>query len=200
MCLLSGLSRDTVLKIKKEGSTNGGLWETPKKRPRPKVKTILNDADKMVVLNKIDEFERRNEAISLRKLLIVLKQEINFAGGKDSLRRVLLAMGYKWEKNQSNKKVLRKSDGINGAPDPVNMSTKITDFPIDNTNSVPLCGINDGSLDQGMMHRALQNHGIPQHQNPHQPQQVPHPHANPEGSGFMQRPLLLHAPHYIFNL
>lgn len=157
----------------------------------------------MVVLNKIDEFERRNEAISLRKLLIVLKQEINFAGGKDSLRRVLLAMGYKWEKNQANKKVLRKSDGQNPAPDPVNMPLKLPeDFPVDNSNSVPLCGMNDGSLDQGMMHRALQHHGMPQHQIPHQPQQMPHPHGNSEGPGapFMQRPLLLHAPHYIFNL
>ncbi|XP_049865311.1 uncharacterized protein LOC126378115 [Pectinophora gossypiella] len=105
---MSCLSRDTISKIKKEGSTNNGVWCTPgkKRKGRPN-KVILDDFDKCVIRNKIREFYAvRKEVPTLRKLHRVLKEDINFCGGITSLRGVLKELGYRYKKCESKRKVL----------------------------------------------------------------------------------------------
>ncbi|KOB52309.1 Uncharacterized protein OBRU01_26129 [Operophtera brumata] len=107
---MTGLSRDTISKIKKEGATNNGVWRTPgeKRQGRPK-KIKLNDSDKSAIRSKINEFYTRDEVPTLRKLHRVLKEELNFCGGVTSLREVLKDLGYTYKKLESNRKILTES-------------------------------------------------------------------------------------------
>ncbi|XP_045504987.1 uncharacterized protein LOC123701527 [Colias croceus] len=104
---MTGLNRGTISKIKKEGSTNNGVWCTPGKKRKGRPKLILDDFDKCVIRNKIREFYAvRKEVPTLRKLHRVLKEDINYCGGISSLSGILKELGYKYKKCESKRKVL----------------------------------------------------------------------------------------------
>lgn len=83
----TGISRSSVQRILKENKTNLEVeqsFSTPRKsRPKKKVKTEIDDFDKCVIRRTINEFHvTHDQRPTLRALLPVLKEKINFKGSK----------------------------------------------------------------------------------------------------------------------
>lgn len=102
-------------------------------------------------------------------------------------------MGYKWEKNDTNKKVLQKVLPLAASSTSHTKSMKTPDNSP--TNTCPsTCNMEDSIVEQSV---GAYRVPLP----PDGPPPPGHSQLQPSGQGsFMQRPLLLHAPHYIFNL
>lgn len=95
-------------------------------------------------------------------------------------------MGYKWEKNETNKKVLQKVSTPNS-------KTIKTPDDLQTDTATLTCSMNDSIVEQSIVMPRLPQ---PPDGPPPGPSQLQPPAQGP----FLQRPLLLHAPHYIFNL
>lgn len=112
----TGISLASVKRILAENKTvvqTGTQFNTPnKKRHRIKNKTELDDFDLCVVRRTVNEFHKTNgERPTIKTLLPVLKEKINFTGGKWSLGKVLRQLNFRWRKSVNNRKILiEKSD------------------------------------------------------------------------------------------
>lgn len=84
------------------------MWNTPgKKRPHKPTVSNLDSFDIDAIKNKITEFYTvKKEVPTLRSLLAELRTSINFLGCKETLRRILIANGYEFQKNQNERYVL----------------------------------------------------------------------------------------------
>lgn len=73
-------------KIKKEGTVNAGVWNTPgKKRPHKLTVSDLDNFDIDVIRNKINEFYIvRKQVLTLRVLLMELRESIGFNGCRET--------------------------------------------------------------------------------------------------------------------
>lgn len=82
-----GVATTTIRRIIGEGA-NVGIFSTPgKKRKGGKKKINLDSFDLEVIRNKVKEFYTvRKEIPTVNKLLRVLKEDIDFNGGRESLR------------------------------------------------------------------------------------------------------------------
>ncbi|XP_063623022.1 uncharacterized protein LOC134795119 [Cydia splendana] len=70
-------------------------------------KIDLDDFDLCVIRRKIHEFYSvKKEIPTIKKLWTVLKVDINFPGGRESLRLLLHKMGYKFKKCRSQRQIL----------------------------------------------------------------------------------------------
>lgn len=95
ICVL-GVSHASVSRIASEGR-KGGIQ-------RPNLK---NDFDLCVIRRKSHEFYSvKKEIPTIKKLWTVLKEDINFPGGRESLRLLLHKMGYKFKKCRSQRQIL----------------------------------------------------------------------------------------------
>ncbi|CAG9138127.1 unnamed protein product [Plutella xylostella] len=106
----TGVSERTVLNITREARLiEQGLLDpmarrTPKKRVRTKGKIEVNDYDLSVIQRKIHEFYTfKKEVPTINKLLHILKEEINFKGSRETLRKILRKHGFQFRKTKSNK-------------------------------------------------------------------------------------------------
>lgn len=107
----TGVSTNTIISIRKEykESPNSTLSTPGKHRPRPVDDTIasIDSFDRMVIRNTINDFYIRLKIVpSTKKLLPVLREKIDFKWGAESLRKVLLEMGFRWRKTRSQRSVL----------------------------------------------------------------------------------------------
>lgn len=102
-----GVSRSSVMKIVKEGHIST-RFSTPKKnKPKTKKKINLDDFDLCAVRHKIQEFYTvRKEVPSIKRLLVALKKDINFNGGRESLRLILKKLGYHYKKCRNQRNIL----------------------------------------------------------------------------------------------
>lgn len=73
-------------------------------------KINLDDFDRKAILRKVHDFYRRKEFPTLDKLLIVVKQDLNFCGGRTSLWRVLKSMGFKFKKQDGRKFLVERPE------------------------------------------------------------------------------------------
>lgn len=104
---VEGISRSSVMKIQREGKTSS-VFSTPKKnKPKSKKKINMDDFDLCSIRHKIQEFYTvRKEVPSLKRLLTALKEDINFMGGRESLRLILHKLGYKYKKCRNQRTIL----------------------------------------------------------------------------------------------
>ncbi|XP_052756778.1 uncharacterized protein LOC113512254 [Galleria mellonella] len=104
---MTGISRSSVMKIRREGQTSV-VFSTPKKnKPKTKKKINLDDFDLCAIRHKLQEFYAvRKEVPSLKRLLAALKESINFVGGRESLRLLLHTLGYKFKKCRNQRTIL----------------------------------------------------------------------------------------------
>ncbi|XP_045784542.1 uncharacterized protein LOC123880459, partial [Maniola jurtina] len=109
---LTGVSSSTIRRIVGEGRANGGVFSTPgKRRKRGKKKINLDSFDLEVIRNKIKEFYTvKKEIPTLRKLLQTLREDIDFNGGRESLRLILKNIGFDFVKCQSKRTILMDHD------------------------------------------------------------------------------------------
>ncbi|KAM3968675.1 uncharacterized protein ACR2FA_012712 [Aphomia sociella] len=107
----TGVSERTVLNIVKEARlVEQGLLDpetlkkTPKKRVRTKGKIEVDEYDLQVIRRKIHEFYAfKKEVPTINKLLQILKEEINFKGSRETLRKILRKNGFQFRKTKNNK-------------------------------------------------------------------------------------------------
>lgn len=110
-CLFAGVSERTVLNIVKEARLiEQGLLDpetlkkSPKKRVRTKGKIEVDEYDLQVIRRKIHEFYAfKKEVPTINKLLQILKEEINFKGSRETLRKILRKNGFQFRKTKNNK-------------------------------------------------------------------------------------------------
>ncbi|XP_042901192.2 uncharacterized protein [Parasteatoda tepidariorum] len=116
-CLATGVSDFTLRKIKREVSCLGeeGVLRTPGKNRKKKSGGLahLDDFDKCVIRQTIQEFYIRGKKVpSLRKLIPVLRERINFEFEKDSLRKVLYSLNFRWKRCTPQRKLLIERPNI----------------------------------------------------------------------------------------
>lgn len=64
----------------------------------------MNEYDLSVIQRKIHEFYTyKKEVPTINKLLHILKDEINFKGSRETLRKILRKHGFQFRKTKSNK-------------------------------------------------------------------------------------------------
>ena len=103
----TGVSVSSLKRILKEQKSGKGFSTPHKKRPRRKVKTVIDDFDKCVVRRTVNEFHRaEGERPTLKSLLPVLREKINFTGSIWSLRKIIHDLGFRWKKSVNNRKLL----------------------------------------------------------------------------------------------
>lgn len=112
-----GTSEKTVSRIRKESKAadaSGEKLRTPgkKRRQNPK-KMFIDDFDRGVIRRTIQNFYTvRKEVPTLKSLLNVLKEEIQFPGKKEFLRKLLKEMGFRFKKCKNKRKILMERNDI----------------------------------------------------------------------------------------
>lgn len=104
-----------MLKQNRENNAAGRSFVTPRKNMRKKQrqKTELDAFDQGVVRRTVNEFHRTHgQRPTLKSLLPVLKEKINFRGATWSLSRVVQKLGFKWKKSCDNRKILIEKPDI----------------------------------------------------------------------------------------
>lgn len=111
-----GISRSSVQRILKESQRNvaeGQAFATPRKLRKRKRKIDLDMFDKCVIRRTVNEFHKEHgERPTLKKLLPVVKEKIEFNGGKTALWKEIRNLGFKWKKSCDNRKVLIEKPDI----------------------------------------------------------------------------------------
>ncbi|XP_055928589.1 uncharacterized protein LOC129959724 [Argiope bruennichi] len=107
----TGVSEGTIRKIKNEVSTldKTEVLSTPgKHRKRPIDRNCeIDDFDKCVIRQTVQDFYVQQKKVpSLKKLLPVLREKLNFHWNKESLRKVLHSMNFRWKKCANKRKFL----------------------------------------------------------------------------------------------
>lgn len=116
----TGVGVRTVRKIKAEGdklasaSTYPSTFSTPNKKRDPKKPvTELDSFDVCVVRRVIHNFYKTEKCVpTVEKIRQKLQEDINFKGGKTSLRKILRQLGFRWKKTKSNRKILIEKHDI----------------------------------------------------------------------------------------
>ncbi|GBP59570.1 hypothetical protein EVAR_83289_1 [Eumeta japonica] len=103
----TGVSVRTVRNILLEAKQcdSAPIFRTPgKKRSRNFPVTGINDFEQKAIRRAIQHFHLSNELLTLEKLRLKLKKDINFTGSRESLRRIIKRLGIKWRKPGDIKK------------------------------------------------------------------------------------------------
>lgn len=113
---ISGMSEKTVSRISKEGQVPASTSQKLKSpgRHRQKRKTVdLDDFDLCALRNKIHEMYAVKKVFpTLNKLLVELKNDKNFVGGRTTLWKILKRIGFRYKKCGSKRKFLMERHDI----------------------------------------------------------------------------------------
>lgn len=108
-----GVSQSTIRRIVDEGMRNQGNFGTPGKHKKGRPKKEIDDFDICAIRQKVHLFYTvQKEVPTLRKLLAVLKNDINFEGSHELLRKILISIGFKYKKCLSNRLALTERTNI----------------------------------------------------------------------------------------
>lgn len=107
----TGISESSLRRILKEDKNcrqAGTSFSTPNKiRRRKSVKSDLDNFDVAVVRRTVNDFHRQHgERPTLKSLLRVLRENIDFKGSKWALSKILKKIGFHWKKSTNNRKIL----------------------------------------------------------------------------------------------
>lgn len=118
----TGVSEKTVTRILKEkikADVTGSPMRSPHrhKKPRKSLKRDIAEEDKDIIRYTINNFQRDfNKAPTLHGLKEVLKERMNFNGCIETLRRLLLSIGYEFKSTKTHsarhKKLVEKGKKI----------------------------------------------------------------------------------------
>lgn len=106
----TGISRSSIQRILKESRSTPETprFTTPRKKWAKKIKkSTVDEFDKTVIRRTIHEFHKtQNQRPTLKTLLPVIKEKIDFKGGIWALRQVLKELKFKWRKSVDQRKFL----------------------------------------------------------------------------------------------
>ena len=114
----TGVSLSSVRRIKSElqsiESGESVSFTTPhKERPRISRKATLDSFNEAVVRRTVNDFYITDkERPTLKKVHASLTKSISFDGSLNTLRKILLTLGFKWRKTRNNRKVLIEKSNI----------------------------------------------------------------------------------------
>lgn len=114
------ISKRTVTRILKEKdeapstSTAGPSFRTPKKgKLKKKYRQDLDDFAYQAIRRKIYDFHIvEKQLVTIKSLLDTLKRDMDFGGSRETLRRIIKEMGFKFRKTQTNRKLLAEKDEV----------------------------------------------------------------------------------------
>ncbi|XP_021204146.2 uncharacterized protein LOC114252098 [Bombyx mandarina] len=113
---MTGMSEKTVSRITKKGEVAASTSQELKSpgKHRQKRKTVdLDDFDLCALRNKIHEmYTVRKVVPTLNKLLIELRNDINFGGGRTTLWKILKRIEFKYKNCGSKRKILMERHDI----------------------------------------------------------------------------------------
>lgn len=96
----TGLSESTIKRIKRDGiraEATGSKMMGPKKKPARRAKVQLDYYQLCALRGIVNGYSARKEVPTLGKILESAKNELNYQGGKESLRLILLnKLGKLW--------------------------------------------------------------------------------------------------------
>lgn len=117
----TGISTKTISKILKEQESSEGAstsagpsFSTPKKGRMKKAHRLeLDDFDYQQIRRKIHDFHLvEKQVVTVNSLLNNLKTEINFSGSRETLRRIMRELGFKFRRVETNRKLLAEKDEV----------------------------------------------------------------------------------------
>lgn len=113
----TGVSQKTVQRILKEEkelpSTSSKFTSPMKKRRKRDNKVDIDNLTADVVRSTVQDFHIVHKEIpTLAKLRTALNEKIGFEGCLETVRKLLLKLGYKWRKTENNRKVLTERHDI----------------------------------------------------------------------------------------
>ncbi|PSN54969.1 hypothetical protein C0J52_02351 [Blattella germanica] len=107
--IYTGASLSTIGRIKRQRlDMPKGILPSPIKKNKPsKKKAEIDGFDRAVIRRTMEDFYINQKIVpSVRKLLIAVKEKIDFPWQKDVLRNTLRDMGFVWKRSVSKRKVL----------------------------------------------------------------------------------------------
>lgn len=116
--LYTGCSVSTITRIRAEdrkrmGEGSSHLASPGKKRSRPTVTEKVSSFDFGVIRRTIEKFYIQDKIVpTTKKLLLRLREEINFTYSRETLRKLLKANGFYWRKCQNKRKLLMEKPNI----------------------------------------------------------------------------------------
>lgn len=111
--MITGKSESTVRRIINEGNKNAGKFTTPAKHRKGRTKIELEDFKICAIRQKIQfSYTVLKIAPTLRKLLAVAKEELEYKGGREKLRQILHAIGFSYKKCSTNRESLIEKPNI----------------------------------------------------------------------------------------
>ncbi|XP_026738814.1 uncharacterized protein LOC113501772 isoform X2 [Trichoplusia ni] len=110
---MTGKSVSTIRRIALEGQRNKGVFSTPGKHRAGRPRKDLDDFDLCAIRQKIQFFYTvKKIAPTLRNLLPVVREDLQFSGSREHLRKVLIKLGFKYRKCQSDRQALMEKPNI----------------------------------------------------------------------------------------
>lgn len=116
VCAMFQLCKATVCKIRKEGNeaeSNGQQIATPIKTVTPHNKIVIDSMDKEIIRREfLKYYQVYKEIPSLKKLHNFCKAEIQFQGCKETLWKIILSLGFKFQKCKNTRSILVEKPDI----------------------------------------------------------------------------------------
>lgn len=104
MEMATGINTSTIYNVIKNNNKPG--------KHQSSRRIVIDDFDRLVIIRKIHNFYRRKEFPTLDKLLAVLREDINFRGGRSTLWRFLKSLGFKFKKHDGRKFLIEKPEVV----------------------------------------------------------------------------------------
>lgn len=139
---MTGISYSSVQRCVKASKTSS--FSPPRKKyKRDKGKTELSDFEKDVVRRTIFEFYDNGEFPTCKKILLKLKEKINYEGSESSVLRILHILGFRFSQGNNGKKLLIEQEEI--AIQRVKFLRNMHQLKIDDPDKPRIYGFVDGS-------------------------------------------------------
>lgn len=113
---ITGVSKSSIRRIRTEGiQNNNDDFSSPKKRiVKSTIENVtLDKFDIDVIRRTVQEFYIREKKVpTVPKLLAILKEKINFPREKETLRKILHEIGFRWKKCRNKRKIIMERNDI----------------------------------------------------------------------------------------
>jgi len=107
-CTIKNIRRDF-----KNANKIGAKVITPRKIRAPRKRISFDEFDKCVVRRKFLEFyEQKKEIPTLRKLFVYVKRELHFQGERETFRKIVKDLGFRFKKCKDKRQILTEREDI----------------------------------------------------------------------------------------
>ncbi|KOB67406.1 Uncharacterized protein OBRU01_19403 [Operophtera brumata] len=110
---MTGKTVSTVRRVVPEGDRNKGVFSTPGKNIKGRPKKQLDNFDLCAIRQNVKFFYTvRKQVPTLRNLLPVVREDLGYDGSREHLRKILIALGFKYKRCHSERTALIERPNI----------------------------------------------------------------------------------------